>query len=372
MNEALWYNDEVSEDQWIEDWVYITNLYKDHPNFIGADLNNEPHDEATWDNWKTAAEKCGKAVLEVRPDLLILVEGVEEDTQGRNYWWGGNLSDARENPIDHSMIPSENLIYSPHEYGPTVWPQDWFTDPSFPENMPEIWDEYFWFIHKENMGHLLIGEFGIKHDELADTESAGHIWFTEFLEYAGHEASWTFWTFNPNSGDTGGILLDDWVTIDELKYNTLAPYLEPVTYAGDDIQDDETSDDNESTNDEQSEETSDNNESTDDEQSEETSDDNESTDDEQSEETSDNNESTDEEQSEETSDNNESADEEQSEETSDNNESSNEGQSYQVLVTVTQNTSGDSGNTIPLNFDIQNTENGSISLESLNQILFHS
>ena len=90
-------------------------LYKNHPNFIGADLNNEPHDEAAWDNWKTAAEKCGKSILDVRSDLLIFVKGIEEDTQVRNYWWGGKLSDIRTNPIDHSMIPAENLIYSPHD-----------------------------------------------------------------------------------------------------------------------------------------------------------------------------------------------------------------------------------------------------------------
>ena len=29
----------------------------------------------------------------------------------------------------------------------------------------------------------------------------------------------TFWTFNPNSGDTGGIMLDDWNTLDTAKYN---------------------------------------------------------------------------------------------------------------------------------------------------------
>ena len=227
MNEALWYTDDVSEEQWIENWVYVVNEFKDYENFIGADLNNEPHDEATWDNWKTAAEKCGQAILDVRSDLLILIEGVEEDTQGRTYWWGGNLSDVPSNPVDKSIIPQQNLIYSPHEYGPTVWPQIWFSDEDFPANMPDIWDEYFWFIHQEDIAPILIGEFGIKHDELADTSSTGHQWMVSFLEYVGHEASWTFQTFNPNSGNTGGILEDDWVTIDELKYNLLKPYLEP-------------------------------------------------------------------------------------------------------------------------------------------------
>ena len=35
----------------------------------------------------------------------------------------------------------------------------------------------------------------------------------------------TFWVINPNSGDTGGLLLDDWRTWDETKYNLLKPAL---------------------------------------------------------------------------------------------------------------------------------------------------
>ena len=35
----------------------------------------------------------------------------------------------------------------------------------------------------------------------------------------------TFWCINPNSGDTGGLLLDDWRTWDETKYALLKPAL---------------------------------------------------------------------------------------------------------------------------------------------------
>ena len=132
LSESLWYTDLVSEDQWIEDWEYVVDLYKDYPNFIGVDLNNEPHGEAVWSDWKDAAERCGQAILNIRSDLLILVEGVENDTQGDSYWWGGNLSDVQTDPIDSSMIPDENLVYSPHEYGPTVFEQEWFSWTLFP------------------------------------------------------------------------------------------------------------------------------------------------------------------------------------------------------------------------------------------------
>ena len=38
--------------------------------------------------------------------------------------------------------------------------------------------------------------------------------------------SWTFWSWNPNSSDTGGILADDWRTINENKM----VYLKPIEF----------------------------------------------------------------------------------------------------------------------------------------------
>ena len=35
--------------------------------------------------------------------------------------------------------------------------------------------------------------------------------------------SWTWWSWNPNSGDTGGILQDDWVTVQQVKVDKLTP-----------------------------------------------------------------------------------------------------------------------------------------------------
>jgi aryl-phospho-beta-D-glucosidase BglC (GH1 family) len=43
----------------------------------------------------------------------------------------------------------------------------------------------------------------------------------------GTTSSWTFWSLNPNSGDTGGILQDDWKTVHQWKMNLLQPYLAP-------------------------------------------------------------------------------------------------------------------------------------------------
>ncbi len=44
--------------------------------------------------------------------------------------------------------------------------------------------------------------------------------------------SFTYWSWNPNSGDTGGIALDDWTTINTAKQAILQPYLIAPTGGG--------------------------------------------------------------------------------------------------------------------------------------------
>ena len=39
--------------------------------------------------------------------------------------------------------------------------------------------------------------------------------------------SFTYWSWNPNSGDTGGIVNDDWTTVNQAKQAILQPYLIP-------------------------------------------------------------------------------------------------------------------------------------------------
>ncbi len=243
MNETLWYTDTVSEDQWIANWVTLAARYKGMPNVVAADIKNEPHGNlgqgmkppATWGydapgythtDWKKAAERCAQALVAANPKLVIVVEGVE-DYRGQTYWWGGNLQGVKDAPI--TGVPAANLVYSAHEYGPEVYNQAWFSDPSFPANMPAIWDKNFWFIQKEGISPLFFGEFGLKEASALDPSSVGYKWLKSVMEYIGKDSSWTFWCMNPNSGDTGGILADDWVTVNQGKYQMIKPYLASQT-----------------------------------------------------------------------------------------------------------------------------------------------
>ena len=232
MVEQLWYTTTCSDQQWVNDWVFMANRYKNNSTVVAFDLNNEPHgkDEkgATWGegdsehDWRAAAQKCGNAILKVNPDVLIIIEGVEK-YKSTSYWWGGNLRGVKDSPINLSH--PEKLVYSPHEYGPEVFQQLWFESASFPDNLKNIWDESFGFVSNSGIGHLLVGEFGIGHEDAFEGKSL--TWFKKFLEYIGDNMSWTFWCLNPNSGDTGGLLTYDWITVEQWKLDLLKPYQAP-------------------------------------------------------------------------------------------------------------------------------------------------
>lgn len=238
MEEKLWYTAKISESTWISNWVMLAKRYKDNPAVVAFDLNNEPHGKvaetgATWGtgnaatDWNTAAEKCGNAILDVNPNVLIIVEGVQ-DCKNLNYWWGGNLKGVKDNPI--KLSNPAKLLYSAHEYGPEVFQQDWFSEASFPANMEAIWDNAFGFVVKEGIGPLFIGEFGI--GSLDGVNGKAGTWFKAFLKYMSEQLySFTFWSLNPNSGDTGGMLKDDWVSPVDWKLNLVKPLLAPMLNA---------------------------------------------------------------------------------------------------------------------------------------------
>ncbi|MFD2881577.1 cellulase family glycosylhydrolase [Paenibacillus rhizoplanae] len=67
----------------------------------------------------------------MNPHWLIIVEGIEQNVQGNTskYWWGGNLTGVRNYPV--TLTVPNQVVYSPHDYGPGVAEQPWFSDPAF-------------------------------------------------------------------------------------------------------------------------------------------------------------------------------------------------------------------------------------------------
>ena len=126
-NYPMWYDEKISEKDYIRALEWIASTYKNDDTIIAIDLENEPHGKpnesprAKWDdskdedNWKYIAEKAGLAVLDKNPNLLVMVEGIEcypvDTKKNGNFksqdkadyyfnWWGGNLRGVADNPVD--------------------------------------------------------------------------------------------------------------------------------------------------------------------------------------------------------------------------------------------------------------------------------
>lgn len=240
-NVNLWYTDKVSAEDFYSALEWMAERYKDNDTIIAYDLKNEPHGKpyegsgaAVWNdsdsenNWKHTAETAAARILAKNPNVLIMVEGTEiyprdiktnkdyHSTDDDDYyfnWWGGNLRGVKDFPVDLGKY-SDKLVYSPHDYGPTVYLQPWFEgDYDYDSLMKDCWQDNWLYIHKDGTAPLLIGEWGgfMKDPNLTWMTCMRQLISTYHLNH-------TFWCYNANSGDTGGLVLDDFTTWDEEKY----------------------------------------------------------------------------------------------------------------------------------------------------------
>jgi endoglucanase len=230
----LWYGDGFTEEDWISTWKMLAARYRHQPNVIGADLKNEPHGRASWGtgdratDWRLAAERAGNAILSVNPDWLIVVEGVQDHVPGQQlagHWQGGNLEGVKNYPV--RLSNPGKLVYSPHEYGAGVFNQPWFSEPTFPQNLARRWEIGFNYIATQRIAPILIGEFGGRQ---VDDQSKEGVWQRQLVNYiAQNHLNFTYWSWNPDSVDTGGILNDDWRSINLPKQQLLNPLLLTTT-----------------------------------------------------------------------------------------------------------------------------------------------
>ena len=254
----LWYDENFSTDDWLEALSWFCEYYKDDDTIIAIDLKNEPHGKpeegkfAKWDdskdinNWKYAAERGAKACHDQNPNLLIMVEGIEcypKFDQGADWttpsvdyanydkpskvwgaWWGANLRGVRDCPIDLGEH-QDKLVYSPHDYGPEVYKQKWFylEDPTKTFSRETLLEDYWlgtWaFLVEEKIAPVLIGEWGGWVDEEHDKTGENVHWLEELRDYIiDKHIHHTFWCFNENSSDTGGLMYDNFQKWDDVKY----------------------------------------------------------------------------------------------------------------------------------------------------------
>jgi endoglucanase len=207
----LWYNERFPERSWIRDWKLMAARYRDNPAVIGADLRNEPRMPAAWggsagpeNDWASAAERGGEAVLSAAPDWLIFVEGLG---------FGRALTGVVQRPVMLS-IPGR-LVYSAHDY---TWSSRNGSDTEVGsyEELRDNCDQLWGFLLEEGRpwtAPVWLGEFGIANDAWKDgvAKPKDSMWFNAITQYV-HETQigWSWWAmingeywgmFNPETGE---------------------------------------------------------------------------------------------------------------------------------------------------------------------------
>ncbi len=282
------------------------------PTVLGFDLRNEPHTPsrtaytqgATWGtgdgvdpqanpnpnpfalscvptstchDWRLAAERAGDTLFGAADENgwtypLLFVEGIGQYPTATGtaqngpydyYWWGGTLLGINGNaknpgaPVvlnagdnGSSLGPPvyNQLVYSAHDFGPSLFKQSWFNAQTCykrdcsPSSLTDVWKKFWLFTNLPNgimpvwpghtsypwgnTGHtaytqtpIYIGEAGTgnNHSDLSSTGSGSQgQWFTDLVNliqssyllttgndsgYPVSDVHWTYWALNTEDSD---------------------------------------------------------------------------------------------------------------------------------------------------------------------------
>jgi len=221
----LWYDETADGALVLDLWTLLLRRFAGRWNLLGIDLKNEPHGIASWGHghpktdWNAFATKSIQTLATRVPDFhgVFFVEGIERPrwNSPHAYWWGGNLEGVRKYPISTgSEDLDRRVVYSPHIYGPEVFPRHrYFQDSRFPDNMPGIWDHQFGWIEKSTGRAVVLGEWGgsIVGDRKA---AANQQKLAEWLVHACIPDNF-WWCLNPATEFNGGLLARDYQAVDK-------------------------------------------------------------------------------------------------------------------------------------------------------------
>ena len=255
----------TNQEKWISGWKKIAQIFIDNP-MVGYDIYNEPDSHSlTWEGssngtaWSKGIMSAAEAIYTIDPAKLLFIEGTAQSALGSN-WGDGfatddatvsqNISNPKNFFIQLVAQPFINqIVISPHIYGPDG------TNNGGPDHSNQATAYAAWsrlhgylfnnFLNVNNTNqsgfcikdscHLFpiaVGEFGGKFDSsdpYHQQDVATLVNLATYLTRLGTgkpaSPSWFYWDWNPNSGNTGGILKDDWSTIDCNKVNYLKKYL---------------------------------------------------------------------------------------------------------------------------------------------------
>lgn len=237
--------------EFVKRWKSLWNSFRSLPNFhselkgrILLDLMNEP--DSMRIKWNPSDNHPGVTQLYLSTmdalynldNPLFLIEGTGQ--VGYNLCWGNGFVTDRKiiqqyniddpNPFFKTLLQKpykHQVIISPHLYGPTISRDNIsYKGPILIQKL----NETFGYLGTKGYCHpqtkvchkfpIILGEFGSFFKDPRDIEYYNTVaaWFQKHFP---KQTSWLFWCYNANSADTGGIVKDDWVTLDMFKLQWL-------------------------------------------------------------------------------------------------------------------------------------------------------
>ncbi|KAF6263154.1 glycoside hydrolase superfamily [Scenedesmus sp. NREL 46B-D3] len=227
---------------WGNLWRQVTclpNFDKDLANRVLVDVMNEPDSMSI--RWEASGDRPGAeqlylatadALWNISPNkLLFMFEGTGQNMFGLN-WGNGFITDvdvinsrglSNPNKFFQSLLKkpyARKSIISPHLYPPTITKSSWLGEALWKQSNTS-------FGYLQSTGYCLANGWCLKFPVLvgetgsAFTEQDDKTWLIDFADFANARggarqynriplAGWMWWAYNENSGDTGGIVHNDW------------------------------------------------------------------------------------------------------------------------------------------------------------------
>ncbi|HZR51618.1 MAG TPA: cellulase family glycosylhydrolase [Streptosporangiaceae bacterium] len=250
---GLWYTSAYPSSAWVSDWTALAKRYAGNPTVIGFDLRNEPHTPAgdtyaqgaTWGTGdpntdvRLAYQQAGNAIIAADPGALIFCEGIGENptaSGGTNStWWGGDLALAGQFPV--TLTSPGHVVYSAHDYGPSLFQQTWFNSSTTPASLDAVWNGNWGYLYNQGTAPVWVGEFGTDNtasDVQSTAAGSQGQWFSSLVSYIASNRwmGWTYWALN---GEDPYNLLDgsyDSTPASAAKQSLLASIQFPLPGAG--------------------------------------------------------------------------------------------------------------------------------------------